>query len=121
MYLFWGTKAEEAQKHVRGLEENAVHVKYIELVRAHRYTSAPFDLRAEYLQFAEFKRMEREHQKEKQKLLKDKDAGRSSVHIPHSQFTRWLSMQRKANLRRLIRQRLRWRTLHGSYKRCAMS
>ncbi|KAI9511877.1 hypothetical protein F5148DRAFT_178614 [Russula earlei] len=53
--------AEEAQKHVRGLEENAVHVKYIEL-------------------FAEFKRMEREHQKEKQKLLKDKDAG-AFMHI----------------------------------------
>ena len=37
------TTAEEAQKHVRGLEENAVHVKYIELVRAHRYSSAPCD------------------------------------------------------------------------------
>jgi hypothetical protein len=33
---FMCTAAEEAQKHVRGLEENAVHVKYIELVRAHR-------------------------------------------------------------------------------------
>ena len=33
--------AEEAQKHVRGLEENAVHVKYIELVRVHRRPSAP--------------------------------------------------------------------------------
>jgi translation initiation factor 2B subunit (eIF-2B alpha/beta/delta family) len=32
--------------------------------------------------------MEREHQKEKQKLLKDKDAGRSSVHTLHSEFTR---------------------------------
>jgi hypothetical protein len=32
-------------------------------------------LGAECSQFAEFKRMEREHQKEKQKLLKDKDAG----------------------------------------------
>lgn len=52
--------AEEAQKHVRGLEENTVHVKYIEL-------------------FAEFKRMEREHQKEKQKLLKDKDAAKSQL------------------------------------------
>ena len=49
--------------------------------------------------------MEREHQKEKQKLLKDKDAGRSSVHTPRSQFTRWLSVQRKANLLRLIRLR----------------
>lgn len=52
--------AEEAQKHVRGLEENAVHMKYIEL-------------------FAEFKRMEREHQKEKQKLLKDKDAAKGQL------------------------------------------
>jgi hypothetical protein len=33
--------AEEAQKHVRGLEENAVHVKYIELVRSHRRSSEP--------------------------------------------------------------------------------
>ncbi|KAF8274326.1 hypothetical protein EI94DRAFT_1825664 [Lactarius quietus] len=52
--------AEEAQKQVGGLEENAVHMKYIEL-------------------FAEFKRMEREHQKEKQKLLKDKDAAKSQL------------------------------------------
>jgi len=29
--------AEEAQKHVRGLEENVVHVKYIELVRTHSF------------------------------------------------------------------------------------
>jgi hypothetical protein len=33
--------AEEAQKQVRGLEENAVHVKYIELVRVCRPPSAP--------------------------------------------------------------------------------
>ncbi|KAI0275229.1 hypothetical protein BC834DRAFT_851757 [Gloeopeniophorella convolvens] len=51
---------EEAQTHVRGLEENAVHMKYIEL-------------------FAEFKRMERDHQKEKQKLVKDKDAAKSQL------------------------------------------
>ena len=38
---FWRATAEEAQKHVRGLEENAVHVKYIELVRPHRRLSAP--------------------------------------------------------------------------------
>lgn len=76
--------AEEAQKHVRGLEENAVHVKYIELVRPHRRSSGALRLCAEYLQFAEFKRMEREHQKEKQKLLKDKDAGASAVHSRHS-------------------------------------
>ena len=42
------TTAEEAQKHVCGLEENTVHVKYIELVRARRCSSAPCDLRAEY-------------------------------------------------------------------------
>ena len=42
------TTAEEAQKHVRGLEENTVHVKYIELVRAHCRSSAPCDSRAEY-------------------------------------------------------------------------
>ena len=42
------TTAEEAQKHVRGLEENTVHVKYIELVRTHCRSSAPCDLHAEY-------------------------------------------------------------------------
>ncbi|KAA1468120.1 hypothetical protein DENSPDRAFT_770553 [Dentipellis sp. KUC8613] len=52
--------AEEAQKSVRGMEENAVHAKYVEL-------------------FAEFKRMERDHQKEKQKLSKDKDAAKSQL------------------------------------------
>lgn len=48
--------AEEAVKSVKGMEENAVHAKYIEL-------------------FAELKRLERDHAKEKQKLVKDKDAG----------------------------------------------
>jgi hypothetical protein len=46
--FFFGMTAEEAQKHVRGLEENTVHVKYIELVRAHCRSSAPCDSRAEY-------------------------------------------------------------------------
>ncbi|PPQ69792.1 hypothetical protein CVT26_014180 [Gymnopilus dilepis] len=52
--------AEEAQKSVKGLEENAIHAKYIEL-------------------FAEFKRMERDHAKEKQKLVKDKDAAKGQL------------------------------------------
>ncbi|KAF8899069.1 hypothetical protein BD779DRAFT_1431492 [Infundibulicybe gibba] len=52
--------AEEAQKSVRGMEENAIHAKYIEL-------------------FAELKRVERDHAKEKQKLVKDKDAAKSQL------------------------------------------
>lgn len=52
--------AEEAQKSVKGLEENAIHSKYIEL-------------------FAELKRMERDHAKEKQKLVKDKDAAKGQL------------------------------------------
>jgi len=48
--------AEEAVKSVKGLDDSAMHSKYIEL-------------------FAELKRMERDHSKEKQKLVKDKDAG----------------------------------------------
>ncbi|KAG5634615.1 hypothetical protein H0H81_001371 [Sphagnurus paluster] len=48
--------AEEAVKSVKGMEEAAIHSKYIEL-------------------FAELKRVERDHAKEKQKLIKDKDAG----------------------------------------------
>ncbi|KAI5118264.1 hypothetical protein M0805_008198 [Coniferiporia weirii] len=52
--------AEEAQKSVRGMEENAVHAKYVEL-------------------FAEMKRVERDHAKEKQKLAKDKDTAKSQL------------------------------------------
>lgn len=52
--------AEEAVKSVKGMEENAVHAKYIEL-------------------FAELKRLERDHAKEKQKLVKDKDAAKSQL------------------------------------------
>ncbi|CAK5264279.1 unnamed protein product [Mycena citricolor] len=52
--------AEEAQKSVRGMSETAIHAKYIEL-------------------FAEFKRLERDHAKEKQKLVKDKDAAKGQL------------------------------------------
>ncbi|THV07477.1 hypothetical protein K435DRAFT_258822 [Dendrothele bispora CBS 962.96] len=52
--------AEEARNSVRGMEDNAVHAKYIEL-------------------FAELKRLERDHAKEKQKLVKDKDAAKSQL------------------------------------------
>ncbi|KAK7465450.1 hypothetical protein VKT23_005428 [Stygiomarasmius scandens] len=52
--------AEEARNSVRGMEENAVHAKYIEL-------------------FAELKRLERDHAKEKQKLVKDKDAAKNQL------------------------------------------
>ncbi|KAG6814156.1 hypothetical protein H0H92_002151 [Tricholoma furcatifolium] len=52
--------AEEASKSVKGMEEAAIHSKYIEL-------------------FAELKRLERDHAKEKQKLVKDKDAAKSQL------------------------------------------
>ncbi|KAF9270660.1 hypothetical protein L218DRAFT_952743 [Marasmius fiardii PR-910] len=52
--------AEEAQKSMKDLEESAIHAKYIEL-------------------FAELKRLERDHAKEKQKLVKDKDAAKSQL------------------------------------------
>ncbi|KAF8560091.1 hypothetical protein OG21DRAFT_1594064 [Imleria badia] len=52
--------AEEAVKSVRGMGENAIHAKYIEL-------------------FAELKRLERDHAKEKQKLVKDKDAAKGQL------------------------------------------
>ncbi|KAH9932040.1 uncharacterized protein BXZ73DRAFT_101415 [Epithele typhae] len=52
--------AEEAQKSVSGMTETAIHAKYIEL-------------------FAEFKRLERDHAKEKQKLTKDKDAAKGQL------------------------------------------
>ncbi|KAG6910489.1 hypothetical protein DXG01_009908 [Tephrocybe rancida] len=52
--------AEEAVKSVKGMEEAAIHSKYIEL-------------------FAELKRLERDHAKEKQKLVKDKDAAKGQL------------------------------------------
>ncbi|KIJ66232.1 hypothetical protein HYDPIDRAFT_86966 [Hydnomerulius pinastri MD-312] len=52
--------AEEAVKSVKGMGENAIHAKYIEL-------------------FAELKRLERDHAKEKQKLVKDKDAAKGQL------------------------------------------
>ncbi|KAI0828866.1 hypothetical protein BC628DRAFT_1417264 [Trametes gibbosa] len=52
--------AEEAQKSVSGMTETAIHAKYIEL-------------------FAELKRLERDHAKEKQKLAKDKDAAKNQL------------------------------------------
>ncbi|KAG6889980.1 hypothetical protein C0995_012940 [Termitomyces sp. Mi166 len=51
---------EEAVKSVKGLEEAAIHTKYIEL-------------------FAELKRLERDHAKEKQKLVKDKEAAKGQL------------------------------------------
>ncbi|KAL1951302.1 hypothetical protein VTO73DRAFT_451 [Trametes versicolor] len=51
---------EEAQKSVSGMTETAIHAKYIEL-------------------FAELKRLERDHAKEKQKLTKDKDAAKGQL------------------------------------------
>ncbi|KAF9225498.1 hypothetical protein BS17DRAFT_751330 [Gyrodon lividus] len=51
---------EEAVKSVKGMGENVIHAKYIEL-------------------FAELKRLERDHAKEKQKLVKDKDAAKGQL------------------------------------------
>lgn len=69
--------AEEAQKSVKGVPDNLVHTKYVELVwssppNLHKVQSRSSSTT---LQFAEFKRLERDHAKEKQKLIKDKDAG----------------------------------------------
>lgn len=66
-------KAEEAQKSVRGLGENAIHQKYVELVCTVRF--ARIILFFTPSKFAEMKRIERDHSKEKQKLQKDKDTG----------------------------------------------
>ncbi|EJC98655.1 uncharacterized protein FOMMEDRAFT_136872 [Fomitiporia mediterranea MF3/22] len=52
--------ADEAQKSVRGMEDNAIQSKYLEL-------------------FTEMKRIERDHAKEKQKLTKDKDTAKSQL------------------------------------------
>ncbi|KAL1739851.1 hypothetical protein HDZ31DRAFT_48662 [Schizophyllum fasciatum] len=68
--------AEEAQKSVKGMEENAIHAKYIEL-------------------FAEFKRMERDHAKEKQKLVKDKDAAKGQLSKANQTKTKMENLARE--------------------------
>lgn len=68
--------AEEAQTSVKGMEENAIHAKYIEL-------------------FAELKRVERDHAKEKQKLLKDKDAAKSQLTKANQTKTKMESLARE--------------------------
>ncbi|KAF5313185.1 hypothetical protein D9619_002621 [Psilocybe cf. subviscida] len=69
---------EEAQKSVKGLEDNAIHHKYIEL-------------------FAELKRMERDHAKEKQKLI-----GTTSIHPAKGQLTK--ANQTKTKMENLARE-----------------
>nr|GAT57443.1 predicted protein [Mycena chlorophos] len=67
---------EEAQKSVKGMSETAIHAKYIEL-------------------FAEFKRLERDHAKEKQKLVKDKDAAKSQLTKANQSKTKVESLARE--------------------------
>ncbi|GBE77577.1 hypothetical protein SCP_0104570 [Sparassis crispa] len=67
---------EEAQNSVSGMGDNAVHGKYIEL-------------------FAEFKRLERDHAKEKQKLVKDKDAAKSQLSKANQTKTKMENLARE--------------------------
>lgn len=69
--------AEEAIKSVKDLGESAVHAKYVELVCI--TLSAFRHFISISLQFAELKKVERDHSREKQKLVKDKDAGLSNA------------------------------------------
>ncbi|KAL0068622.1 hypothetical protein AAF712_004338 [Marasmius tenuissimus] len=64
--------AEEAQKSMAGLGDSAIHSKYIELCRQNNEERL-------CMQFAELKRLERDHAKEKQKLVKDKDAAKGQL------------------------------------------
>ncbi|KAF8808107.1 hypothetical protein BYT27DRAFT_7211700 [Phlegmacium glaucopus] len=75
-YACFSFTAEEAQKAVKGLEENAIHTKYIEL-------------------FAELKRMERDHAKEKQKLVKDKDAAKGQLSKANQTKTKMENLARE--------------------------
>ncbi|KZP25284.1 hypothetical protein FIBSPDRAFT_734260 [Athelia psychrophila] len=68
--------AEEAQTSVKGMEDNAIHAKYIEL-------------------FAELKRVERDHAKEKQKLVKDKDAAKGQLTKANQTKTKMESLARE--------------------------
>ncbi|EKM61609.1 uncharacterized protein PHACADRAFT_84750 [Phanerochaete carnosa HHB-10118-sp] len=68
--------AEEAQSTVAGLGDSAVHQKYVEL-------------------FTELKRQERDHAKEKQKLVKDKDAAKSQLTKANQTKTKMESLARE--------------------------
>ncbi|KAI3621813.1 hypothetical protein WG66_015689 [Moniliophthora roreri] len=68
--------AEEAQKSMKDLEDSAIHAKYIEL-------------------FAELKRLERDHAKEKQKLVKDKDAAKSQLSKANQTKTKMENLARE--------------------------
>jgi len=68
--------AEEARRAVRGVSESVVHTKYVEL-------------------FQELKRAEREHAKEKQKLVKDKDNAKNQLTKANQNKTRFENVVRE--------------------------
>ncbi|KAF8585106.1 hypothetical protein K439DRAFT_1344323 [Ramaria rubella] len=68
--------AEEARKTVKGVSDSVVHTKYIDL-------------------YQELKRLERDHAKEKQKLVKDKDNAKSQLTKANQNKTRFENVARE--------------------------
>ncbi|KAF8527571.1 hypothetical protein BU17DRAFT_39400 [Hysterangium stoloniferum] len=68
--------AEEARRAVKGMSDSVVHTKYIDL-------------------YQELKRVEREHAKEKQKLVKDKDNAKSQLTKANQNKTRFENVARE--------------------------
>lgn len=108
--------AEEAQKSVKGMEDNAIHAKYIELVN--NFPGPQNSDQLTPVQFAELKRVERDHAKEKQKLMKDKDAGEAAC---RSYFRisrlKHLTYKQKVSSRKRTRPRPRWKTSLANYRK----
>ncbi len=66
--------ADEARENIKGIADSVVQTKYIELVSVgHSFPSVLM----KYVKFQEMRRIERDFSKEKQKLVKEKDACRS--------------------------------------------
>ncbi|KIJ53495.1 hypothetical protein M422DRAFT_25368 [Sphaerobolus stellatus SS14] len=68
--------ADEARRAVKGVSESGVHAKYVDL-------------------FQELKRAEREHAKEKQKLIKDKDNAKNQLTKANQNKTRFENVARE--------------------------
>ncbi|KAF8514792.1 hypothetical protein JB92DRAFT_2811258 [Gautieria morchelliformis] len=68
--------AEDARKMVKGVSDSVVHTKYIDL-------------------YQELKRLERDHAKEKQKLVKDKDNAKSQLTKANQNKTRFENVARE--------------------------
>ena len=79
------------------MNESAIHSKYIDMVSISAHALSSFGAYAKCTrQFQDLKRAEREHAKEKQKLVKDKDASKSQLTKANASKTKLENLARVA-------------------------